>query len=104
MTSTDAAWMIDKIRQLDRPHIEAIVAEARLSNPDDAQTLVDILMQRRAAILSLPHGHVVAGPRTGRTHVGPVSNPVDVASGLRARRWVALAACPPVFFGDRRHW
>jgi len=54
ITPTDAAWMIAKLSQLDREHIEAIVAEANLSNPDDVQTLVDTLMQRRAAILSLP--------------------------------------------------
>jgi len=53
MTRADAAWMIERIRRLERPHLEAIVAEARLSNPADAATLVDILMRRRAAILAL---------------------------------------------------
>lgn len=57
MTPADAAWMIDKIRQLDREHIEAIVGEARLSDPDDARTLIDVLMERRQRILSLSEHH-----------------------------------------------
>ncbi|MFQ5805281.1 MAG: hypothetical protein ACE5I3_02390 [Phycisphaerae bacterium] len=53
MTEADAAWIIARIARLERPHLEAIVAEARLSSPDDAKLLVDTLLQRREAILSL---------------------------------------------------
>lgn len=49
ITPADAAWIIDKIRQLEREHIEAIVAEAKLSNPDDARRLIDVLIKRREA-------------------------------------------------------
>jgi hypothetical protein len=53
MTKADAAWMIKRIARLERPHLEAIVAEARLSDPKDAMILVETLLQRREAILSL---------------------------------------------------
>jgi len=53
MTAADAAWMIARIERLKRPHLEAIVAEARLSDPEDAEILVETLLQRRAAVLSL---------------------------------------------------
>ena len=52
MTGEDAAWMLKKIRQLDRPRIEAIVATAELSDPENASSLVEILMSRRGRILS----------------------------------------------------
>lgn len=53
MTDADAAWMIARIEALQRPHLEAIVAEAQLSDPHDAEYLVETLMQRREAILAL---------------------------------------------------
>ena len=51
MTSADRRWIASKIALLDRPHLEAIVAEARYSDPADAQYIVDTLMQRREKIL-----------------------------------------------------
>jgi hypothetical protein len=53
MTDADAAWIIERIKRLERPHLEAIVAEAHLSDPKDAKILVETLLQRREAILSL---------------------------------------------------
>ena len=53
MTEADAAWMIERIDRLKRPHLEAIVAEACLTNSDDARRLIDILLTRRQAILGL---------------------------------------------------
>jgi hypothetical protein len=51
MTSADRRWIASKIALLERPHLEAIVAEARYSDPADAQYIVDTLMQRREKIL-----------------------------------------------------
>ncbi|MBU0637701.1 MAG: hypothetical protein KKB50_02460, partial [Planctomycetes bacterium] len=51
MTASDTRWIIERIRALDRPQIESIVAEARLSNPDDAAYLVETLLKRRQLIL-----------------------------------------------------
>ncbi len=51
MTAADAAWMAAQIRRLGRPQLEAIVAQAHLSDPADATRLVEILLSRRAAIL-----------------------------------------------------
>jgi len=51
MTDADASWIADKVRRLDREHIEAIIAEARLSVPAEADRLADILMSRRECIL-----------------------------------------------------
>ncbi|MFH1111147.1 MAG: hypothetical protein V1790_18415, partial [Planctomycetota bacterium] len=53
MTNADAAWIIARIARLDRPHLEAIVAEAWLSNPRDADVLVETLLRRRQAIIAL---------------------------------------------------
>jgi len=53
MTESDLCWMVARIRGLQRSHIEAIVAEARLSNPADARCLVEVLLQRRERILAL---------------------------------------------------
>jgi hypothetical protein len=53
MTPADAAWITERIERLERAHLEAIVAEARLSNPDDAAKLVALLLQRQRAIRAL---------------------------------------------------
>lgn len=53
MTRGDMAWMVEKIRRLEREHIEAIVAEAGYSRPEDAAYIVETLMRRRAVILDL---------------------------------------------------
>ena len=52
MSEADLHWMAGKIAGLTREHIEAIVAEARLTNPADAAYLVETLMKRRAVILA----------------------------------------------------
>jgi hypothetical protein len=52
-TESDLRWMLARIRRLDRPHIEAIVSQARLSQPEDTRYLVGVLMERRARILAL---------------------------------------------------
>ena len=64
MTDADLRWIAARIRHLDRPHIEAIVAAAKLTNPADATYLVETLMARRAAILSLAE----PSPETGTQH------------------------------------
>lgn len=51
MTPADARWVAAHIRRLERPHIEALVSAAHLSNPADAAYLVDTLLARRARIL-----------------------------------------------------
>ncbi|MCP4249192.1 MAG: hypothetical protein GY778_19280 [bacterium] len=51
LTAADARWAADRIAQLDRPHLTAIVAEARLTDPADADYLVETLMKRRQAVL-----------------------------------------------------
>jgi hypothetical protein len=51
MSPADMAWMVEKIRALDRRQLEAIVAAARLSHVEDAKYIVDTLMARRARIL-----------------------------------------------------
>ncbi len=53
MTDADAEWTIERIERLERSHLEAIVAEAHLSDPDDAEILVETLLRRREAILAL---------------------------------------------------
>lgn len=53
MDDADARWMIEKLRLLDRPQIEAIVAAAAFSRPADARYVVETLLQRRARILAL---------------------------------------------------
>jgi hypothetical protein len=53
MTERDLWWMVERIGRLRRPHIEAIVAEARLSSPGDARHLVEVLWQRRERIMAL---------------------------------------------------
>lgn len=51
MTPADLRWIAERIRRLDRPHIEAIVAAAQLSDRADAEYLVETLLARRAAVL-----------------------------------------------------
>jgi hypothetical protein len=53
MTPADAVWILGRIERLERPHLEAVVAEARLGNPKDAEVLVNTLTHRRKAVLSL---------------------------------------------------
>jgi len=51
LTAADLEWIVERIRRLDRPQIEAIVSAAQLSDPADAQYLVDALLARRQRIL-----------------------------------------------------
>ncbi len=53
MSEADARWIGRKIAALGRQHLEAIVAEAQLTNPADAEYLVKVLMERRARILEV---------------------------------------------------
>ena len=55
MTGSDLRWIAGKMAELDRRHVAAIVAEARLTDPADAEYLIDTLMQRRGTILSAVH-------------------------------------------------
>jgi len=50
MTEEDAVWMARKMAQFSREQLEAIVAEAKLSDTE-AKRLVEILLSRREAIL-----------------------------------------------------
>lgn len=51
LTPADLRWIADRIRTLERPHIEAIVAAAQLPRPEDAAYLVETLLARRGRIL-----------------------------------------------------
>lgn len=51
MTERDLHWIAEKIAGLQREHVAAMVAAANLSDPADAEYLVQTLMQRRARIL-----------------------------------------------------
>ena len=53
MSPADARWMAAKISTLGRAHIQAIVAAANLSNPADAEYLVNALLDRQQTILNL---------------------------------------------------
>jgi hypothetical protein len=50
MDATDAYWAAKLVLRFERPILQAIVAEARLSEPDAARYLVDTLVARRDAI------------------------------------------------------
>lgn len=50
MTDEDAAWMADRLAQLTRPQLEAAVAAAQYSRPEDAAWVVEVLDARRRAI------------------------------------------------------
>jgi hypothetical protein len=56
-TDSDRRWMASKIAGLERPHLEAIVAEAHYSDPADADYVLNTLLARRERILE------VAAPR-----------------------------------------
>jgi hypothetical protein len=51
ITDDDARWMARRLARLSRAQIEAAVSAGRYSNPDDAAYLVNMLEQRRAAIV-----------------------------------------------------
>jgi hypothetical protein len=50
MDATDAYWAAKLVVRFERPILQAIVAEARLSDPDAARYLLDTLVARRDAI------------------------------------------------------
>ncbi len=52
VTASDLRWITCKIEELDRDRVAAIVAEAELTDPNDASYLLQTLMQRREAILA----------------------------------------------------
>jgi hypothetical protein len=49
MDATDAYWATKLVLRFERPILKAIVAEARLSDPDAARYLLDTLVARRDA-------------------------------------------------------
>ena len=53
MTRADQRWMARKIAALRREHIEAIVAAAEFSDPQDAATMIDTLLARQQKIRAL---------------------------------------------------
>ena len=53
MDAEDLRWIARKIDRLGRDHLAAIVAEARLTDPSDADYLVNALLERREAILAV---------------------------------------------------
>jgi hypothetical protein len=53
MTESDKRWIASKIALLERPHVEAIVAQAQYSDPADAEYIVNTLLERRERILEL---------------------------------------------------
>ncbi|HEY8947038.1 MAG TPA: hypothetical protein VIM73_22495, partial [Polyangiaceae bacterium] len=50
MDAADAYWAAKLVMRFDRPLLEAIVAQGRLSHPDAASYLVDTLLARQRAI------------------------------------------------------
>src|SRR5690349_24311134 len=50
MDATDAYWGAKLVMRFDRPMLEAIVAQAQLSEPAAAHYLVDTLLARQRAI------------------------------------------------------
>lgn len=53
MTDDDRRWTVERIARLGRPHLEAVVHAAGLSDPRDRAYLVDTLLARQARILAL---------------------------------------------------
>lgn len=53
MTVEDLRWIAERLRRLDRPQLEAIVAAAEFSSARDAEYIVQVLLARRARILEL---------------------------------------------------
>ena len=51
MNAKDARWMARRMARLSRQQIEAAVSAGQYSNPEDAAYLVDVLEQRRMAIV-----------------------------------------------------
>jgi hypothetical protein len=51
MTENDAAWMARKIAAISGPQLEAIVNEARFTDPQDSQYVLETLLARRRAVL-----------------------------------------------------
>lgn len=52
LTAADLRWIARRIALLRQEHLDAIVAQAKLSDPDDAAYLLETLLSRREAILS----------------------------------------------------
>ena len=57
MTDSDRRWMTSKIAALERPHLEAIVAQAQYSDSANAEYIVNTLLERREKILDLAAPH-----------------------------------------------
>lgn len=53
MDEQDGRWICARIAALSRAHIDAIVAAAQFSRPEDAQAIAEYLWNRRARILAL---------------------------------------------------
>lgn len=94
MDATDGAWAARIIARFERPHLEALAARGRFSDPAIARTLVDALARRRLAIL---RAHLtVRSPLTApAVHDGRLClEDRAVSTGFRAaaRRWDHAAA------------
>jgi len=51
MNDADAEWMAQRMARLSRAQIEAAVSAGQYSRPEDAVYLVEVLDQRRQAIV-----------------------------------------------------
>ena len=60
MTASDRRWTIQQIARLKRPHLQAIVDAAGLSDPEDRAYVVQTLLARQARILALADENPVA--------------------------------------------
>jgi hypothetical protein len=65
MTDADRRWIIGRIAQLQRSHLEAIVDAAGLSRAEDRAYLVETLLARQARILARADGASDGPPTTG---------------------------------------
>ena len=86
LTPADLCWIADRIRRLDRPRIAAIVAAAELTDPADADYLVETLLARRQRILDL----AATAPKRGPAR--PPRRPREPSAARAARRRSALGS------------
>jgi hypothetical protein len=100
-TERDGAWMARIIARFRKPHIEALVKNARFSDPVDARELARIMAGRRRAILERYLGGLspLAHPQLDGDEL--CLEDLGVSSGLRAPKERSYAARAWV---DGRSW